>query len=98
MKYIFFSLLISPSFANYNWAYAEKIAAETRCNDRFFQRADRSKACILGVTAFGEARGWQGSNVTRNQAQTRCQSLCEGSGNLSNYCQNGCQFGKAEDQ
>jgi hypothetical protein len=98
MKILILILFLSPSFAGFNWLYAEKIAAEDNCKDRFFQNVPRSRACILGVTTYGDFRGWQGLNTTRNQALTACQTLCQGASALSTYCQNGCNFGRIADQ
>jgi hypothetical protein len=93
--FAFFS--ISQSYAGFQWKYDEKIAAETRCSDGFRQNIPRNRACLLGVTVYGDARSWQGINTTRNQAQTNCNTLCSGADALSTYCQNGCQFARAED-
>ena len=93
--FAFFS--ISQSYAGYLWSYEEKIGAETKCNDRFRTNVPRTGACFLGVTAYGDARGWQGINTSRNQALSGCQKLCAGAGELLVYCQNGCQFGKDVD-
>ncbi|MFI5391946.1 MAG: hypothetical protein ACHQYQ_11345 [Bacteriovoracales bacterium] len=98
MKILILILFLSPSFAGFNWLYAEKIAAETNCRDRFFQNIPRSSACILGVTAYGDARGWQGINTTRNQALSGCQNICNGTGVLFPFCSNGCTFAKTVDQ
>lgn len=95
---LFIALYIPLSYGGFQWTYAEKIAAETRCSDGFGANIPRNRACLLGVTAYGDARGWQGINTTRDQAQNNCNTLCSGADTLSTYCQNGCQFGRLEDQ
>lgn len=98
MKFIFLIAFFTNSYAGFQWTYAEKIAAETRCLDGFRQNILRNRACVLGVSVYGDARSWQGINTTRNQAQNNCNTLCSGADALSTYCQNGCQFARIEDK
>ena len=99
MKILLIALITtSQTFAGFQWLYGEKIAAETVCRQRFISPVQRTSACLLGVTAYGDARGWQGIETTRSQAQTACQTLCAGAGELTVYCRNGCQFGRDADK
>lgn len=98
MKFLFLIAFFTNSYAGFQWTYGEKIAAETRCSDGFRQNVPRNRACVLGVTVYGDARSWQGINNSRNQAQNNCNTLCSGADALSAYCQNGCQFARSEDK
>ena len=99
MKFFLLILFsISQLQAGYLWTYEKKIAAEDACSRRFINPVQRTRACFLGVTAYGDARGWQGIDTTRNQAQSACNTLCGGAGDQTNYCQNGCQIGRDSDK
>ena len=99
LKFFLFILFsISQLHAGYLWTYEKKIAAEGACSQRFVTPVNRNRACFLGVRAYGDARGWQGINTTRNQAQSACNTLCTGAGDQRTYCQNGCQIGRDSDK
>ncbi len=98
MKTLFIVLFPLLSHAGFQWLYTEKIEAEKNCKTRYANTLIQQRSCILGVTVYGDARGWQGINTTRDQAQNSCSELCTGAMDNLAFCRAGCQFGRNSDK